>query len=83
MLNKSIYVGFTTLDLSKWMIFITILIKKIDAKLLITDTGSLIYEIKSEDICKEFFKWKDLFDFSSYLKNSEFFDSANKKVIAK
>ena len=51
--------------------------------MLITDTGSLIYEIKSEDVYKEFFKWKDLFDFSSYSKDSKFFNSTNKKVIGK
>ena len=32
---------------------------------------------------KNFFKWKDLFDFSNYSKDSKFFDEANKKVIGK
>ena len=49
--------------------------------MLFTDTDSLIYEIKSKDIYKEFFKWKDLFDFSNYSKDSRFFDETNKKVI--
>ena len=31
----------------------------------------------------EFFKWKDLFDFSNYSKDSKFFDETNKKVIGK
>ena len=30
-----------------------------------------------------FFKWKDLFDFSNYPKDSKFFDETNKKVIGK
>ena len=30
----------------------TTLLKKIDAELLFTDTGSLTYEIKSEDVYK-------------------------------
>ena len=51
--------------------------------MLITDTGSLIYEIKSEVVYEEFFKWKDLFDFSSYSKDSKNFDSTNKKIIGK
>ena len=44
------------------MVFITILLKKkFNAELLFTDTDSLIYEIKSENVYEEFFKWKDLF----------------------
>ena len=43
----------------------------------------IYYEIKSEDVHEEFFKWKDLFDFSNYLKDSKFFHEANKKVIGK
>ena len=46
-------------------------------------TDSLTCEIKSENVYEEFFKWKDLFDFSNYSKNSNFFDETNKKVIGK
>ena len=46
------------------MTFITTLLKNIfDGKLLFTDTDSLAYEIESENVNEEFFKWKDLFDF--------------------
>ena len=55
--------------------------KNFNAELLSTDTDSLIYEIKSENVYEEFFKWKHLFDFSNYLK--EFSDDTNKKVIGK
>ena len=66
------------------MTFITNSLKKdFDAELLLTDTDSLTYEIKSENIYQEFFKWKDLFDFSNYSKDSRFFDGTNKKVIGK
>ena len=41
------------------------------------------YEIKSENVYKEFYKWKDLFDFSNYSKDSTFYDDTNKKVIGK
>ena len=51
--------------------------------MLFTDTGSLVYEIKSENVCEEFFKWKDLFDFSNHSKDSKFFNETNKKVIGK
>ena len=86
MLNNSIYVGFTVLDLSKWKIydFHYNFIKKIfDAELLFTDKDSLAYEIKSENVYEEFYKWKDLFDFSNYSKDSKFFDESNKKLLEK
>ena len=66
------------------MIFTTILLKKkFNTELLFTDTDSLTYEIKSENIYKEFFKRKNLFDFINYSEDSEFFDDDNKKVIGK
>ena len=83
-LNKLIYVGFTVLDLSKWLMYdfhYNFIKKKFSAKLLFTDTDSLTYEIKSENIYKGFYKWKDLFDFSNYSKDSTFYDDTNKKVI--
>ena len=57
--------------------------KNVDAKLLFTDTDSLTCEKKSEDVYEEFFKSKDLFDFSNYPKDSKFFNETNKKVIDK
>ena len=57
--------------------------KHFDAELLFTDTDSLTYEIKSEDVYEEFFKHKHLFDFNNYSENSKFFEETNKKVIGK
>ena len=54
-----------------------------NVELLLTDTDSLAYEIKSENVYEEFFKHKELFDFSNYPKDSKFFDETNKKVIGK
>ena len=54
-----------------------------NAELLFTDADSLTYEIKSENVYEEFYKWKDLFDFSNYSKDSSFYDESNKKVIGK
>ena len=54
-----------------------------DAELLFSDKDSLTYEIKSKNVYEEFFKWKNLFDFSNYSKDSKFFDEPNKKVIGK
>ena len=75
MLNKPIYVGFTVLELSKWLMYdfhYNFIKKHFDAKLLFTDTDSLTYETKSEDVYEEFFKHRHLFDFSNYPKDSNF-----------
>ena len=85
-LNKPIFVGFTVLELSKWLMYdfcYNFIKKHCDAELLFTDTDSLTYEIKSEDVYEKNFKHKHLFDFSNYLEDSKFFDQANKKVIGK
>ena len=74
--NKPIYVEFTVLDLRKWKMYdfhYSFIKRNFNADLLFTDTDSLIYKIKSENVYKEFLKWKDLFDFSNYLKDSKFF----------
>ena len=83
-LNKPSYVGFTVLDLRKWKMYdfyYNFIKKNFDAELLLTETDSLTYEIKSENVYEEFFKQKDLFVFSNYSKDSKFFDETNKKVI--
>ena len=51
--------------------------------MLFTDTDSLTYEIKTENVYEEFLKWKDLFDFSNYAKDSRFFNETNKQDIGK
>ena len=57
MLNKPIRIVFTVLELSKWLMYdfhYNFIKKHFDAKLLLTDTDSLMYEIKSEDVYEEF-----------------------------
>ena len=56
---------------------------KFDAKLFFTDTDSLVYEIKAEDVYEDFYEDKNMFDFSDYPLSSKFFDPVNKKVIGK
>ena len=56
---------------------------KFEAKLFFTDTYSLVYEIKTEDVYEDFFQDKNLFDFSDYPSHSKFFDPVNEKVIGK
>ena len=48
------------------MNFITNIFKKNCAKLLFTDTDSLVYEIKTNDVYEDFYEDKELFDFSDY-----------------
>ena len=85
-LNKPVYVGYSILDLSKLLMYefhYKYMKSKSDAKLLFTDTESLVYEIKTEDVYEDFYRDKNLFDFSYYPLNSNFFDPVNKKVIGK
>ena len=85
-LSKPIYVGLSILELSKSLIyeFHYLYIKnKFDAKLFFTNTDSLVYEIKTEDVYEDFYLDKDLFDFSDYPVKSNFFDPKNKKAIGK
>ena len=57
--------------------------RKYNAKLLLADTGSLVYEIKTGDVYENFYKDKYLVDLSNYPKDSKVFDSVNEKVIGK
>ena len=85
-LNKPVYVGFTVLELSKWLMYdfhFNFIKKHFDAELLFTDRDHLTYEVKSEDFYEEVFKHKHLFHFSNYPEDSKFFDETNKKVICK
>ena len=85
--NKPIYVGFSVLDLSKYLMYgyhQKYIKRKFDAKLLFTDTDILVCEIKTEkDVYEDFYTDKDLFDFSNYSKDSMFYDLTNKNEICK
>ena len=83
-LSKPIYIGFTALESSKWFMYdfhYNFTKKHFGAELLVTDTDSLTYEIKSDNVFEQFFKHKYLF--SNFPKNSKLFDKANKNVIGK
>ena len=51
---------------------------KFDDKLLFTDTDSLVYKTKTNDVYEDFYQDKNLFDFSDYSLNSKFFNPVNK-----
>ena len=89
-LNKPAYIGMCILELSKVLMyeFNYDYIKNnydIKTKLLFTDTDSLIFEIKTEDVYEDFSGNKEMFDFSDYwlLTKSKYYDDSNKLVIAK
>ena len=48
-----------------------------------TGAGSLVYEIKTDDVDEDCYEGKNLFDFSDYPRDSKFLKSVNKKVIGK
>ena len=80
-LNKPIYVGFSILDLSKYLMYefhYKYIKSKFDAKLLLADTESLVYEIKTEHVYEDFYQDKNLFDFSDYPMHSV--NPVNKKT---
>ena len=56
------------------------------AKLLFTDTDSLMYELKTDDVYEDFKRIgdeKDCWDNSDYPKDSPYHSTHNKKVIGK
>ena len=88
--NKPVYVGQAILDLSKTLMFdfhYNYIQKKYThkhAKLIFTDTDSLMYEITTDDFYKDISKdVKTKFDTSDYPPNHEsgILTGANKKVI--
>ena len=85
-LNKPIYVGFCILEVSKLLMYkfhYDYVLKTFDARLFFTDTDSLIYEIKGENVYEQCFKDKNLFDFGGYPKDSVYYNISNKKMLAK
>ena len=50
-------------------------------KIIITDNGSLMYGIKTEDRYQDFSKNKEMFDFSNYSAKSKYYDNLNKLVV--
>ena len=52
-------------------------------KLLLTDTDSLMYEIKTENVYEDFSSNKEMFDFSNYSTKSKYYNNSNKLVIGK
>ena len=82
------YVGMCILDLSKTLMYdfhYKYIKRKYGdrAKLIFTDMDSSTYEIKAEDVYKDFWNDKEMFDNSDYPENSQYYCNGNKKVIGK
>ena len=87
-LNKPAYIGMCILKLSKVLMYefhYDYIKNKYynKSKLLFTDTDSLMYEIKTEDVHEDFRSNKEMFDFSNYSTKSKYYDYSNKLVIGK
>ena len=70
--DKTIYVRFSVLELSKYFMYdfhYNYVKRKFGTKLLFTDTCSPTYEIKTDDVYEDFYKDKHLFDFRNYPKD--------------
>jgi hypothetical protein len=88
LLNNPMYCGFTILDNSKMLMYdfhYNYIQKKYkdNNKLLFTDTDSLCYEIYTEDIYRDMYEDRTLFDLSNFPIDSKCYDESNKKVIGK
>ena len=85
-LNRPAYVGMCILDVSKILMYdfhYNYIKKRYDnrARLLFTDTNSLTYEIAAEDVYKDFWNVKDMFDNSDYPESSPYYCNVNKKSL--
>ena len=87
-LNRPIYVGFTILDLSKTIMYdfhYNHVKTKYgsQAKLLMTDTDSLCYEIQTRDLYKDMLEDACKFDTSNYPIDHPLYSRVNMKVLGK
>ena len=86
MLNKAIYVGFTVLELSKWLMYdfhYSFIKTNFDAELLFTETDSLTYEVKSKMFIKNFLSTNIYLILVTIQKIQTFLIQLIKKLLAK
>ena len=86
--NKPIYVGFSILDLSKYLMYefhYDVMKKRYDDKIRLRyqDTDILIYEVETVDVYEDMDDMKDNYDFSDYPNDHLLYDDSNRKVIGK
>ena len=54
-----------------------------NSRLLVTDSDSLTYAIKTENVYEGFSKYKEMFDFNNYATESKYYDNSNKVLAGK
>ena len=84
--NKPIYIGACILETSKlhmYQFWYDHLKNKYNdnVELIYTDTDSFIIQVETDDIYKDMFEDKNLYDFSEYPKDHPNYDITNKKVL--
>jgi hypothetical protein len=87
-LCKPIYIGFSVLEMSKLLMYDFHYNEMKprygdNIQLCFTDTDSLLYDVKTDDIYKDMLERKELYDFSDYPTNHPNFSVENKKVLGK
>jgi len=88
-LNKPIFLGQNILDESKFTMYnfhYNFMLEKVQRKnldILMTDTDSLCYHIRNEDIFEIIKKNEDYFDLSNYPKDHELYNKKNCKELEK
>ena len=87
-LNKPAYIGKYNLELNKLLMYkfhYDYIKNKYanNSRLLFSETDSLMYEIKTEDVYQDFSKHKEIFDFSNYSAESKCHNNSNKLVAGK
>ena len=87
-LNKPAYAAMCTLDLNKvimYELYYSYINNKYgnNLRLLFTETDSLMYEVKTEDVHQDFSMDKKMFHFSNYSDNKKYYDESNKLVVDK
>ena len=89
LMERPIYLGFTVLELSKFLLFETyydILQSYFGQEIIepyYMDTDSLVLSVNTKDIIKDLKKLGDIFDFSNLDEKHELFSFKNKKVLGK
>ena len=88
MLNKRAYDGICMLNSSKVLVYLfhyDYIKNKYgnNSRLLFTDTDSLIFEVKTDDVYEDFSKNKEMFDFSNYSIKSKYYNDSKRVVVGK
>ena len=84
--NRPLYVGFSVLDISKLIMYrfhygFTMNSYGSRARLCMTDTDSLLYDIRTDDVYKDMGEHLELFDTSEYPKAHPCYSETNKKKL--